>query len=344
MNSYERAVATLEGEIPDRVPTFELLVDQSVIERVTGKNDYMDFYEAVGLDFVLTGTPSKLYEEKPIDATRGIYVNEWGIVRQYGEETVSIPVGGPIKEPKDINSYRPPDPFSPKRYEQLQTLLRRFKGKKLVGMHLHDALNYPYYLRGMENFCMDTIEHPELVERLVRISVDHNIAIAERAIDLGADFIILGDDYGSTATTLLSPQTFRQFIIPGLREVVGAVKTKGAYCFKHCCGNINAILSDIVNTGINALHPFDAAAGMDILAAKHHYPHLTVMGGVNCAHPLTDYPVAQLVQEVRETLERMMPGGRYVLASSNSLHHRVKVENVLAMWETVQKYGTYQPG
>ncbi len=341
MNSYERALTVLHGDIPDRVPTFELLIDKNVIKEVVGSHDYPTFCEKVGLDIVVTGTPSKLYEEKPLDADRGLYINEWGIVRHYSGETVSVPAGGPLVNPSDIETYRPPDPYAERRYWELADLLKRFKGKKLVGMHLHDALNYPYYLRGMERFFMDTIENPDLVCTLVHMSVEHNIAIAQRAVEMGADFIILGDDYGTTASTLMSPQAFRTYIIPGLREVVQAVKSKGGMCFKHCCGNINSILDDIVNTGIDALHPFDAAAGMDMIAAKNHYPHLTVMGGVNCAAPLTDYTVDQLVEEVEEVLEKFMPGGRYVSASSNSIHHRVKVENVLAMWETVRRKGVY---
>ncbi len=341
MNSYERTLAVLNGDIPDRVPTFELLIDKRVIKAVVGSDDYPAFCEEVELDIVVTGTPSKLYEEKPLDAARGLYINEWGIIRHYGGETVSVPAGGPLVNPSDIETYRPPDPYDERRYRELSYLLKRFKGKKLVGMHLHDALNYPYYLRGMERFFMDTIENPDLVYTLVQMSVDHNIAIAERAVDMGADFIIVGDDYGTTASTLMSPQAFRTFIIPGLKKVVETVKAQGALCFKHCCGNINTILDDIVETGIDALHPFDAAAGMDIAAAKNNYPHLTVMGGVNCAAPLTDYPVDALVKEVEKVLEQLMPGGRYILASSNSIHHRVKVDNVLAMWETVRKKGVY---
>ena len=78
-------------------------------------------------------------------------------------------------------------------------------------MHLHDSFNYPYYLRGMENLFMDMYDVPELVHHLVKISVDHNIVIAKRAIELGADFIILGDDYGASNSLIVSPNQWREF-------------------------------------------------------------------------------------------------------------------------------------
>jgi len=269
-------------------------------------------------------------------------VNEWGVVRRYNEQIVSIPMEGPIKEPSDLDTYRPPDPLAERRFEPLKALLARFKGRKLVGMHLHDSFNYPCYLRGMEQLFMDLLENPELVQRLVRISVDHNIAMLEKAIDLGADFILFGDDYGSTTGTLVSPRHFREFFLPGLREAVQAVKAKGAFCIKHCCGNINAIVDDMVATGLDALHPVDAAAGMDMAAVKARHPQLTVMGGVSCAAPLSEFSVEDLTAEVKRVLKTMAPGGRYVLASSNSIHSEVKPENFLAMLKTVQEFGRYQ--
>ena len=61
-------------------------------------------------------------------------------------------------------------------------LLARFKGRKLVGMNLHDVFSYPTYLRGMEEFLIDLIDQPELAQRLVDLSVEHNIAVAREAI------------------------------------------------------------------------------------------------------------------------------------------------------------------
>jgi uroporphyrinogen decarboxylase len=341
MNSYERAVVTLRGEIADRVPTFELLIDPAVIKGIAGYEDYAAFCEEYGVDVVITTTPSKLYAEKVIDASTRTVVNEWGIVRRYNEQVVSIPIEGPIKKPSDLDTYRPPDPLADRRFEPLKSLLQRFKRKKLVGMHLHDSFNYPFYLRGMEQLFLDLVEEPELVYRLVRLSVEHNIAMAEKAIDLGAEFILFGDDYGSTTSTLVSPRHFREFFLPGLREVVQAVKAKGAFCIKHCCGNINGIVDDMVATGIDGLHPVDASSGMDMAAVKARHPKLTVMGGISCAAPLSEFLVEELVAEVKRVLRTMAPGGRYILASSNSIHNEVKPENFLAMQKTVQEFGRY---
>ena len=63
MNSYERAITVLNGEIPDRVPSFELLIDPKVIRGIIGTDSYPDLCDELDIDLVISQTPSKLYRE-----------------------------------------------------------------------------------------------------------------------------------------------------------------------------------------------------------------------------------------------------------------------------------------
>ena len=67
MNSYERVVRVLNGEIPDRVPTFELMIDPKVIHGIIGSDNYMDLCDELDIDLVITQTPSRLYREEYVD-------------------------------------------------------------------------------------------------------------------------------------------------------------------------------------------------------------------------------------------------------------------------------------
>ena len=331
MNAYERALAAVTNQPLDRIPSAEIFIDKGVRKALCGSEDYMDFCDFIDLEFAITNTPSSLYHKKVVDADKGIFVNEWGIKRQQGVEIVSSLLEPSLTTKELVMGYKAPDPYDDYRYEELKQLVKRFKGKRMIGFHVHDSFNYPYYLRGMENLFMDMYEDPEIVERLVDISVEHNIAMALRGIELGADFILLGDDYGASTSLLISPAQFREFFLPGFNKVVLAVKDAGAFCFKHCCGNINSILDDMVASGIDVLHPLDPSAGMDIVAVKEKYPNLTVMGGINCYEPLTSFSIEEIKEETLSVLEKVGNGGRHIIASSNSIHSKVKPENYLAM-------------
>lgn len=341
MNSRQRSITVLEGKTPDRVPLFELLIDKRVIKKIKPDGEYADLAEDT-LDLVLTNTPSLLYRNKYLDEARELFVNEWGIIRKESGQSVSMPLEGPIKNKEDLNSYKPPDPNDEYRYQELQYLLSRFKGKKAVGMHLHDVFNYPYYLRGMEDFLMDMATDKYMVEKLVDISLKHNLAIAKNAIDMGADFIVFGDDYGTTTGPIFSPKSFEELLLPGFKEIVGEVKKAGAFVIKHCCGNIYDILDMIVDAGIDAIHPLDKAAGMDIGKVQEKYKgRVVVVGGVDCGELLTNKFPEDVISETKKLLKNISSKGGHIMGSSNTIHPRVKTENYLAMVDTVKKFGNY---
>ena len=343
MNSYERVVKVLNGEIPDRVPTFELLIDPRVIRGIVGNDNYMDLCDELDIDVVISQTPSKLYREEVLDEQKRIVRNEWGIMRQYNNEVVSHPMPGPIHTLEDAMNYKAPDPLDDYRFEYLRELVRRFKGKRFIGFHLHDGFNYSYYLSSMEDMMVNLFEEPELIHRLVDISIEHNMKLAEKALEIGADFIISGDDYGSSTNLLVSKAQFDEFFLPGLNKICKLVQDRGAYMLKHCCGNINLLMDELVGFGIRAMHPLDENSGMNQIELKKTYPDLTIMGGIDCNAPLTDYTPEQMDAYVKEVLRTHAPGGRYICATSNSVHSSAKPENFAAMQKAVHKYGRYLP-
>lgn len=343
MNARERFLAVLGKQQPDRVPTFEIIIHPSIIEALCPGCSYADFVEAMDIEGAISGTPSSLYAKTVIDPERHIVRDEWGVTRQIGSEVVPMPMGGPIATMDDLKSYTPPDPDAPGRLDQVDRLLARFRGQRAVGMHVHDAFSYPTYLLGMDKLLMALYLDPDLVRAVIDLSVAHTLRLIERAAAMGADFVLFGDDYASTAGPLMSPATFEQFFLPGMRTVVQAAKRAGLHVIKHTCGRITPLLDMIVDTGIDALHPLDAAAGMDMAWVKAHYgDRIAVCGGINCGEVLSDWTPQQVEQEVRRRLDEMMPGGGYIMCSSNSIHSSVRPENYRAMLTALHTYGVYQ--
>ena len=343
MNSYERVIACLNGEIPDRVPTFELMIDPKVIRGIIGTDNYFDLCDELDIDIAMSQTPSRMYRETVLDEKKQIIRNEWGIVRQYNREIVAHPIHGPIETLEDALNYTAPDPTDDYRFTYLKELVRRFKGKRFIGFHLHDGFNYSYYLTSMEDMMINLIEEPELVKRLVDISIEHNLKLAEIALDLGADAILSGDDYGSRTSLLVSKAHFDEFFLPGLRKISEYVTGRGAYMLKHCCGRITSLVGDMVDMGICMMHPLDENSGVDQIALKKQYPSLTVVGAVDCDAPLTEYTPEQMEAYVKGILATHAPGGRYICATSNSVHSAAKPENFVAMQKAVHKWGRYLP-
>jgi uroporphyrinogen decarboxylase len=342
MTNYERAVAALERQTPDMVPIFELLIDERVIKGACPECSYEDFAEKYDLDIVLTGTPSSNYRIEMLDKNTKTFKTEWGVTRRDTDQTVSFPLEGPIKSEEDLENYTPPNPHDPYRFVRLKRLLDRFKGRKMVGMHMHDAFTYPTYLRGMEELLMDLLIDPDLVKKLVRIGVEHSKELIKGAAELGADLIVFGDDYGGNDGPLMSPMHFEEFFLPGMREVVETAKNEGLYVIKHTDGNISDILEAIVSTGIDGIHPLDPEAGMSIKKVKDAYgDRVCVMGNIDTGKILSESTPEVVEKTVLKTIMDVAPGGGYIIASANSIHPKVKPENYVRMLESARKYGNY---
>jgi uroporphyrinogen decarboxylase len=342
MNNRERAIRALKKEIPDMVPIFELHIDEVVRRGVSSRCSYEDFMEQFDFDIVMTGTPSDNYRMNLLDKNSKTYRDEWGVVRQFSDQAVSFPMEGPIKSMKDMDTYKPPDPRDPYRFRSLVRLVERFRGKRLIGMHVHDAFSYPSYLRGMDTLLMDLIDNCGLVHRLVEISVDHSVKLMKRAAMLGAELFVFGDDYAGTRGPFMSPDHFREFFLPGIQEVVCTAKKLNAYVVKHTDGNIGPILDMIVDTGIDGLHPLDPEAGMDIAAVKEAYSgRICVIGNIDTGRLLSESTPSEVEEEVQRTIERVAPGGGYILSSANSIHVKVRPENYAAMLRAARRYGNY---
>lgn len=356
MTGYERfMIALLRKGEPDRVPLWELIINEPTLS-AWGAKSLEEFVEMEDLDGITIFEDMKLEtlgtaEQKELvwrgrtilTGTRQVVRDEWGIIWGITDFGIPYPIDGPIKEPADLKTYTPPDPEAPHRLQSLREAVKKFKGRRAIVFLTHDGFEFPHYLRGgMENLLLDYYDNPRLAHELAEMVIDYKIRLMRRAIREGADAVVSGDDYANQHGTVMSPQHFRQFVLPYLKRSIDAAHDEGVPFIKHTDGNIWAILDDLVQAGIDALDPIEPAAGMDIGEVKAKYgDRITVIGNVDCSFVLTRGTVEEVEEAVKETIAKASPGGGHILASSNSIHPAIKPENYKAMVEAARKFGRY---
>lgn len=343
MNSYERVKIALElKEEPDRVPIVEFVIDPKVIrEACPGAKDQADFARVMGLDAVSCGAQFNKVSEND----DGTYVDEWGVTYKGGPEVVAHPIKGPIESMNNLRDYEPPDPDAPHRLGKLPELVDRFKGQKAIIFHHRAAFMWSAYLNGIDKLLMNFLIQPEFAHVLLDKILEANEKVIRNAVRAGADIIVLGDDYASNNGPLMSPDIFREFILPRLKRAVDAVHDEGGYVIKHSDGNIWPLLDMIVETGIDAINPVEPAAGMDIGKVKQKYgDRVCLVGNIDCGRLLSKGSVEEVEFAVKECILKASPGGGHIISSSNSIHSSVKPENYIAMIKAAKKYGKYPMG
>jgi uroporphyrinogen decarboxylase len=141
----------------------------------------------------------------------------------------------------------------------------------------------------------------------------------------------------------MSPNHFREFVLPYLKQSVDAAHACGVPFIKHTDGNIWPILDMMVDeAGIDAIDPLEPLAGMDIGEAKARYgDRIAVIGNIDCTELLPHATEAEVEVAVQETIAKAAPGGGFILASSNSIHPAVKPDNYRAMVDAGRRWGEY---
>ncbi len=354
MNGYERFMTALRREQPDRVPVWELIINEPTLS-AWGARSLLEFVEQEDLDAVTIFEDARLRPcsaEEVVEISRGqvtpekneeFLVDDWNIVWGKTKFNIPYPVTGPISSLEDLRRFQPPDPNDDFRLKSLREAVARFKGERAIVFLTHDGFEIPHYLRGgMDRLLMDYLECPELAHQLAELAVDYKIRLLRLAVEAGADVIVSGDDYASRSGPVMSPTHFREFIWPYLKRSVEAAHELGVPYIKHTDGNIWLLLDLLVEAGIDAIDPLEPMAQMDIGRVKQQYgDRVAVIGNVDCTELLPHGTPQQVEEAVKETIAKGAVGGGHILASSNSIHPAVRPENYRAMVEAARRWGQY---
>jgi len=337
LSGEERIIRTLERKGTDRVPTFEWYIDKEVIEALSPGSDYEKFCYELDLDAICVDVN---FDKKILE--NGMIRDEWGMIKKDTGESHTYPVDGPVRTIQDAEKYLPPDPLKPGRYESVERAVKEHTGKKALILHLNDVFSIPSRLMPFEDFLIKVYEEPELVKILISMSVDINLKMAKEAVKRGIKIAYTGDDFAYNSGPMMAPQVFRDIFYPELKRVVKGYKELGLLVIKHTDGNIYPILDMIVDSGFDCLDPIDPIAGMDLQKVKKDYgDRITLKGNVDCSTTLSFKTEKETIEETKKCLEIAMPGGGYILSSSNSIHSAVKPQNYIAMLDTLKKFGKY---
>lgn len=338
MTSEERVLRALQRQEPDRVPHFEWLVDRRVREALCPDcRSYYDFAEQIGHDAIIVD-PN--YRKERVGEHR--WRSEWGYITEDTAEEHGIEVESPIKTMDDFRRFTPPDPHLPGRFAAIETAVAKYRGDKAVIVHLNDVFSLPRYLMGMQDLLMAIAVDPELVKALVDMSVDINLELAKEVAARGVKIVYTGDDIAYNKGLLMSPRHFGELFYPGFQRVIGGFKELGLYVIKHTDGNLWSIMDMLVDAGIDCLDPIDPIAGMELGEVKAKYGgRIALKGNVDCADLMTFGTPEEVIAATRVALAQGMPGGGFILSSSNSIHSSVKPENYTAMLQALREYGRY---
>jgi len=345
MTPLERWLAVFKRQRPDRVPmdfwgTPE--ITQKLVANL-GCSTREEMLKKLHVDFVVGVSPR--YVGPPIPPDRDVFGVPHADI-SFGTGIYSETVAHPLAHYQSVEeielNYTWPSPDWWE-YGDIPAQLKGFEDYPINGGGSEPFLTYKD-LRGQEQAMIDLVLHPEIahycLDKLFELAYQNTRRILE-TIPGRATYIYVAEDLGGQRDLLMSPAHIREFLFPGMQRMIQLGHQAGVYIFHHDDGNVTRILPELVEMGIDLLNPIQwRAANMDRSTLKRQYgDRLIFHGGIDNQYTLPFGTVAEVRQEVLDSLRILGEGGGYILAPCHNLQPITPIENILAMYATGYEAG-----
>jgi uroporphyrinogen decarboxylase len=150
--------------------------------------------------------------------------------------------------------------------------------------------------------------------------------------------VLIGNDFGAQTALLLSPTMIRRFAFDGTRKLVDQAHDYGLKVIHHSCGSIREIIPDLIEIGVDAIHPIQALAkGMEAKGLREDFgDKVSFCGGVDHQNLLVNGTPQEVRAKVLE-LKEIFPTGLVISPSHEAVLPDIDPANIEAMFAAAQE-------
>jgi uroporphyrinogen decarboxylase len=226
-------------------------------------------------------------------------------------------------------------------WEDQARILREETPYVVVGEHpVFGVLELACWLCGYDHVMLMMAADPDWVHLLFgKILAFQKQVIAEYYKWLGPwiHLTTSGDDFGTQHGLFMSPDMFREFVVPYMRERIAfTARYTDAVYMHHTCGGVFDIVPDLIAMGVRILNPIQPKAqGMDPQRLKQAYGQDIVFhGGLDTQEVLPSNDCDTITGAVETLLRIMNPAsdGGYIFAPAHNLQRDVSPESIVWMY------------
>lgn len=154
------------------------------------------------------------------------------------------------------------------------------------------------------------------------------------------DGMVIWGDVAYSRNMFFSPDYWREYFKPWVKAMTEHCHQHGLPVIYHGCGNVNAILGDFIEIGIDSFNPLEAKANLDVIELRRKYGHKLGLCG-NGDIPLWEKGDLEMIR--KEILRKLnaAKGGGYIFQSDHSVTSGVSGKTYDYIVKLVREYGNY---
>jgi len=194
---------------------------------------------------------------------------------------------------------------------------------------------------GTERMLIAMAEDPEWCSDMFNHFLDVNLQLLEKVLQSGYEFdaVFWPDDMGYKHKQFFSINTYRSILKPVHKRAIEWAHKHGIKAEMHSCGDINPIVPELVEIGLDCLNPLEVKAGMDPEELKKKFgSKLVLHGGINA---LLWENIEAMETEIKRIVPILKENGGYIFSSDHSVPSSVSAEKFKRVVDLVKKIGSY---
>jgi len=358
MTKLERVLAAFKHQETDRVPLYDLMLNDDCIEYFAGTyppygeegarlqakavDSMLDMARGVGV------SPSR----PPVDFTDDPVLLEWA---RYGSLTYRQ---NPIRSYEEAIDWVKNQNQALSKWRENTNLSQAADSAKQFFEDLYNWMEEDHVVCcqrqsgvglddirgriGIEYFSYLCADNPGLISEYLELCTEREVANIHAVADPKiSPFALTYGDIAMKAKLLHSPAWLREEFFPRLKRLNDAYHEHGILCLFHSDGYLMEIMPDLIETGIDGINPIEIVAGMDVGEVYRLYGNqIFLTGGIDMSQLLSNGTTDQVMEVCRKTIADAPTG--YFMGSTTELDNSSRLENILAMIEV--SWGYHPPG
>lgn len=304
MEEYGEEIAKLRSEFPDDI---------------VFHNVHVDYWEGTEEDpgYTWAFGGKKKPEGVAIDACP--LIDDWGELDQFIAEMPSPEAEKPFNEVRGLSRSNP-DTYC-------LVAFGHYSNQKLSS------------IRGIHNLLLDFYDHKEELKRILNAFLEYYEVLARRMAEAGAHGITGGDDFGHQKALFMPPDIFREIYKPFHAQLGDILHSNGLDYWQHSCGNIVEIMPDLIECGIDVLHPIQVGTMDDKAVVDAFSGQITFHVGMDVQHLIPFGTPDEVRKGIRERAELFYrKEGGVIFGTGNVVCEGTPIENVQAYIEELASF------
>lgn len=352
MDSRERVLRTLGGQIPDRIPLDDSYWETTVarwrregLPAEVSPRDYFGTNEII----CLSGDYTMRFPERVVQESDNLrtYWDSDGALRKdlhVSEGWTSQWLDYTVQDRDAWQQHRHRMAFDADRIPS--SVLTDYQAARRAGRFVCYAAHacfHPTWMRiGMERLLIAMLEDPEWIYELFAAHAQLVIELYEGMQDLAIEFdgARMADDLGYQAAPLISPALYRDLVYPHHKRLCDRFAQDGLATILHSDGNVRPLIPHFLDAGFTALNPLEVKAGLDVGQLRAQYGGRLVLYGNIDVRALSGTR-EDIEREILPKLAAVKESGGYIYHSDHSVPNSVSLENYAYAVDLVRRHGVY---